>query len=289
MLSNGPAMLRQDHGFAEPVSPRKRRLQALIDYVAQTARTRSKVVSNVTDYGLFLRMLLNRGRLGTTRILTEKSAKTMFENHTGNVVVQRQVSALPALSKDFPVGAGEDKWGLLSGVVLLLPHGYEGQGPEHSSARPERILEAAADVNLRLVNCTTAAQYFHVLRRQAALLETDPLPLFVLTPKSLLRHPAVASAPRELAEGQFRPVIDDVGARTRPREIRRLVLARNSTKIKTRFGAITVKLVVHPDGFRRAMPEYDDLKRIAAATKLPLKQVHEEVLRSLGRGSRLDG
>ena len=85
--------------------------------------------------------------------------------------------------------------------MFLLPHGYEGQGPEHSSARPERILQAAADINLRLVNCTTAAQYFHLLRRQAALLQTDPLPLFVLTPKSLLRHPAVASTPRELETG----------------------------------------------------------------------------------------
>ena len=89
------------------------------------------------------------------------------------------------------ITSGRAKWGLRPSLVLLLPHGYEGQGPEHSSARPERFLQAAADINLRLVNCTTAAQYFHVLRRQAALLERDPLPLIVLTPKSLLRHPAV--------------------------------------------------------------------------------------------------
>ena len=97
------------------------------------------------------------------------------------------------------VTSGRAKWGLQPSLVFLLPHGYEGQGPEHSSARPERFLQAAADTNLRLVNCTTAAQYFHLLRRQAALLRTDPLPLFVLTPKSLLRHPAVASTPSELA------------------------------------------------------------------------------------------
>ena len=90
--------------------------------------------------------------------------------------------------------------------MLLLPHGYEGQGPDHSSARPERFLESAADINLRLANCTTAAQYFHLLRRQALLLSTDPLPLIVLTPKSLLRHPMVASSPRELAEGRWQPV-----------------------------------------------------------------------------------
>ncbi|MBI4264533.1 MAG: 2-oxoglutarate dehydrogenase E1 component [Acidobacteria bacterium] len=119
--------------------------------------------------------------------------------------------------------SGRAKWGVKPSLVFLLPHGYEGQGPEHSSARPERLLELAADLNLRLVNCTTAAQYFHVLRRQAALLPQDPLPLFVLTPKSLLRHPAVASAPRELEEGRFWPVIDDSDARARAREIRRLV------------------------------------------------------------------
>jgi 2-oxoglutarate dehydrogenase E1 component len=122
------------------------------------------------------------------------------------------------------VTSARAKWGLRPSLVFLLPHGYEGQGPEHSSARPERILQAAADLNLRLVNCTTAAQYFHVLRRQAALLESDPLPLFVLTPKSLLRHSAIASAPRELAEGRFQPVIDDAGARGRAKQIRRLIL-----------------------------------------------------------------
>lgn len=122
------------------------------------------------------------------------------------------------------VTSGRAKWGLKPSLVFLLPHGYEGQGPEHSSARPERILEAAADINLRLVNCTTAAQYFHLLRRQAGLLDQDPLPLFVLTPKSLLRHPAVASMPRELEEGRFQSVIDDQGARARAKDIKRLVL-----------------------------------------------------------------
>ena len=122
------------------------------------------------------------------------------------------------------VTTGRAKWGLKPSLVFLLPHGYEGQGPEHSSARPERFLQAAADINLRLVNCTTAAQFFHVLRRQAALLDEDPLPLFVLTPKSLLRHPSVASTPRELEEGRFQSVIDDLGARSRGKNIKRLVL-----------------------------------------------------------------
>jgi 2-oxoglutarate dehydrogenase E1 component len=122
------------------------------------------------------------------------------------------------------ITSGRAKWGLEPSLVLLLPHGYEGQGPDHSSARPERFLDSAADINLRLANCTTAAQYFHLLRRQALLLETDPLPLFVLTPKSLLRHPMVSSSPRDLAEGRWQPVIDDEEARARSNEVRRLVL-----------------------------------------------------------------
>jgi 2-oxoglutarate dehydrogenase E1 component len=122
------------------------------------------------------------------------------------------------------VTSARAKWGLTPSLVFLLPHGYEGQGPEHSSARPERFLGAAADVNLRLANCTTAAQYFHLLRRQALLLGTDPLPLVVLTPKSLLRHPLTASTPRELAEGRFLPVIPDGEARGREAAVERLVL-----------------------------------------------------------------
>jgi len=101
------------------------------------------------------------------------------------------------------------KWGQRPSLVLLLPHAHEGQGPDHASARPERFLQLAADINIRIANCTTAAQFFHLLRRQAALLLVDPLPLVVLTPKSLLRHASVASAPRELAEGRFRMVIPD--------------------------------------------------------------------------------
>ncbi len=122
------------------------------------------------------------------------------------------------------ITSGRAKWGLTPSLVLLLPHGYEGQGPDHSSARPERFLAAAADINLRFASCTTTAQYFHLLRRQALLLETDPLPLIVLTPKSLLRHPLVASSLRDFAEGRWHPVIDDEERRARTRDVRRLVL-----------------------------------------------------------------
>ncbi len=116
------------------------------------------------------------------------------------------------------------KWGLTPSLVMLLPHGYEGQGPDHSSARVERFLQMAAETNVRIANCTTAAQYFHLLRMQALLLKTDPLPLVVLTPKSLLRHPMVTSALRELAEGGYQRVIDDHEARQHAERVRRVVL-----------------------------------------------------------------
>ena len=118
--------------------------------------------------------------------------------------------------------ADRAKWGQDNGLVMLLPHGYEGQGPEHSSARPERLLQAFADINLRVVNCTTTAQYFHLLRRQARHAEMRPL--ILMTPKSLLRLPAATSRLEELATGRFRPVLDDAAAAERRDAITRLVL-----------------------------------------------------------------
>ncbi|MFP4148241.1 MAG: multifunctional oxoglutarate decarboxylase/oxoglutarate dehydrogenase thiamine pyrophosphate-binding subunit/dihydrolipoyllysine-residue succinyltransferase subunit [Nitriliruptoraceae bacterium] len=103
--------------------------------------------------------------------------------------------------------AAEDKWGETSGLVLLLPHGYEGQGPEHSSARIERFLVLAAEDNIQVVNATTAAQYFHVLRRQ--LHREVRKPLVIFTPKSLLRSPDATSKVAELETGSFREVLDD--------------------------------------------------------------------------------
>jgi len=133
------------------------------------------------------------------------------------------INGAQVIIDEFLVSA-RGKWGQRPSLVLLLPHAHEGQGPDHASARPERFLQLAADINLRLANCTTAAQYFHLLRRQAALLEIDPLPLVILTPKSLLRHPLVASTPRELAEGRFRMVIQDEEAEKRAADIRRVII-----------------------------------------------------------------
>jgi len=118
--------------------------------------------------------------------------------------------------------SGRSKWGQESRLVLLLPHGYEGQGPEHSSARLERFLDLAAEGNIRVANCSTPAQYFHLLRLQA--LRPALRPLVVLTPKSLLRHPAARSAATELAEGAFQPVIEDQRALESPEAIRTAIL-----------------------------------------------------------------
>ncbi len=119
------------------------------------------------------------------------------------------------------VVAGEDKWGQQSGLVLLLPHGYEGQGPEHSSARMERFLIACAQDNLRLVVPSTPAQYFHVLRRQVCAAPRKPLVLF--TPKSLLRARQSFSPVRELAGGRFLEVIEDPSG-PEPADVQRVVL-----------------------------------------------------------------
>jgi 2-oxoglutarate dehydrogenase E1 component len=123
------------------------------------------------------------------------------------------------------------KWGQTPSLVFLLPHADEGQGPDHASARPERFLQLAADINMRIVNCTTSAQYFHILRRQAALLVKDPLPLIILTPKSLLRSAFVLSPPRALAEGRWLPVIDDDMTPAQAKDVRRVILASGKVAV----------------------------------------------------------
>ncbi len=114
------------------------------------------------------------------------------------------------------IAAGEMKWGLLSGIVMLLPHGYEGQGPEHSSARIERYLQLAANDNIQICQPSTAAQYFHLLRRQALRLWRKPLVVF--TPKSMLRHPDASSSLAEFSRDKFLNVLPDNDVRN-PRRL----------------------------------------------------------------------
>ncbi len=116
--------------------------------------------------------------------------------------------------------SGLAKWGASTRLTLLLPHGYEGSGPEHSSARIERFLQLAAEGNIRVANPTTPAQYFHLLRRQARIAKQRPL--VVLTPKSLLRLPQAVSRLEELSGGRFEPVLSEPGIDPEP--VRRLIL-----------------------------------------------------------------
>jgi 2-oxoglutarate dehydrogenase E1 component len=134
--------------------------------------------------------------------------------------------------------SGRAKWGQTPSLVLLLPHGYEGQGPEHSNGRLGRFLQLAAADNIRVANCTTAAQYFHLLRRQAMLLEKEPRPLIVMTPKSLLRHPRAASSLDDLANEQFQPVIVDPLEREKAEQVTRLILCS---------GKVYVDLISHDE------------------------------------------
>jgi 2-oxoglutarate dehydrogenase E1 component len=119
------------------------------------------------------------------------------------------------------ISSGEQKWGRLSGLVLLLPHGYEGQGPEHSSARMERFLQLSAQHNMQVCTPTTPAQAFHMLRRQS--LRRWRTPLIVMSPKSLLRHKQAVSSLEDLSDGCFMPVITDYEV-TNPKTVKTLIL-----------------------------------------------------------------
>jgi 2-oxoglutarate dehydrogenase E1 component len=120
------------------------------------------------------------------------------------------------------IASGESKWGLTSRMTLLLPHGHEGAGPEHSSARLERFLSLAAEGNMRIANPSTAAQYFHLLRRQALI--RKPRPLIVFTPKGQLRQPAAAATLSQLTDEHFHFILDDPKAKERREKVERMVL-----------------------------------------------------------------
>jgi 2-oxoglutarate dehydrogenase E1 component len=142
------------------------------------------------------------------------------------------------------IASGQAKWRQQSSLVMLLPHGYEGQGPDHSSARLERYIQLSAEDNWRVANCTTAAQYFHLLRLQAFYLKRHPRPLIVMTPKSLLRHPLATSRLQDLSEGRFQPVINDQRACEHADRVRCIVVCS---------GKIALDLLAH--GSR---PQIDD-------------------------------
>ncbi len=162
--------------------------------------------------------------------------------------------------------SGRSKWGQLPSLVLLLPHAYEGQGPDHSSARLERFLDMAAEKNMRVVNCTSSAQFFHVMRRQAAVLKKDPLPLVVMTPKSLLRNPLVSSSLNEFSSGRFMPIIDDSLRGEDAEGVRRVILCSGKVAIDLEMSEMRKK---HPEiaVIRVEQLYYPPVEEIGSAVK----------------------
>ncbi len=185
------------------------------------------------------------------------------------------VNAAQVIIDQFLVSA-EEKWRRLSGLVLLLPHGFEGQGPEHSSARLERFLDLAVNDNIQIVNPTTPAQYFHVLRRQA--LRRWRKPLVIMTPKSLLRHPQAVSPLEDLEKGRFRRILFDRA--TPPDRVLRVLLCSGRIyyellrmqKELDRRDVVIVRLEqlypLHDDELREALEGY--------SPKTPVVWVQEE-------------
>jgi 2-oxoglutarate dehydrogenase E1 component len=163
------------------------------------------------------------------------------------------------------IASGRTKWGQLSRLTLLLPHGYEGQGPEHSSARLERFLQLSAEDNIRVAYPTTPAQYFHLLRQQG--LGTPKRPLAIMTPKSLLRHPRATSTVSELMSGEFRPVLPDRESFGSADEVTRLVLCS---------GKVYYDLLTAPA--RKELPQVA-IGRVEQLYPFPAGEVEELVAR----------
>jgi 2-oxoglutarate dehydrogenase E1 component len=206
----------------------------------------------------------------------DPDAVVLWEAQFGDFVNSGQVII------DQFIVSGLAKWGQTSRLTLLLPHGFEGSGPEHSSGRVERFLQACAEGNMRVANVTTPAQYFHLIRRQA--LVSKPRPLVVMTPKSLLRLPAAVSTLDELANGRFRKAIDDdfFSAEERPREdVTKLVLCSGKVfydisgheeRPRARHIAVARAELLYPfpeDELRDLLESYPNLKQVTWVQEEP--------------------
>ena len=166
------------------------------------------------------------------------------------------------------ISSAEDKWKIQNGIVLLLPHGYEGQGAEHSSARMERYLQLCAKDNMFVANCTNPANMFHLLRRQMKTNYRKPLVVF--TPKSLLRHPLAMSSKAEFIKGNFRALIDDT--LITPKEVKTLVFCSGKFyydlfKAREEKGRMDVALVRLEQLFPLPIKEIDAVIKVYNQTK----------------------
>ncbi len=206
---------------------------------------------------------------------TEPRCLTVWEGQFGDFANGAQVII------DQFISSGEAKWGRVSGITLFLPHGYEGQGPEHSSARLERFLQLCAEYNMQVCVPSTPAQMFHMLRRQMV----RPLrkPLIIMTPKSLLRHPLSVSRLEELAAGGFRTVIDEIDE-VQPAAVTRVVLcsgkvyfdllkARRDAKLQTVAIVRLEQLYPFPsEEYEAIIRKYDNAREIVWCQEEPQNQ-----------------
>ncbi len=217
----------------------------------------------VSSFEVFNSPLSEAGTLGFEYgySVAAPEAVVLWEAQFGDFVNSAQVIV------DQFIVSGLSKWGQTSRLTLLLPHGYEGNGPEHSSARLERFLQLAAQENIRIANCTTAAQYFHLLRRQA--LDASARPLVVMTPKGLLRLKQAASTLDELSAGGFQPLIDDPGTDGSP-------VGRRVTRLVICSGKFYYDLVGHES---RAAAETVAVARLEQLYPFPVRQAAELVSR----------
>ena len=219
--------LAQDSGSRKPAEP----VVADSDLSFQTEHPESQVTFSVYD-SLLSEYAVLGFEYGFS--VADPGALVLWEAQFGDFMNGAQIVIDQFLS------SAEEKWGQHSGLVLLLPHGYEGQGPEHSSARIERFLTLCAEGNMQVIYPTTPAQHFHALRRQ---MKNDPRkPLIVMTPKSLLRHPQATSPIEELMTGQFEPVLTDPSGE--PSSVSRVVLTSGKVYYDLRAARDAKKLNV---------------------------------------------
>jgi 2-oxoglutarate dehydrogenase E1 component len=228
---------------------------------------------NQAEFNVFNSLLSEYGVLGFEYGYSLASPKslTIWEAQFGDFANVSQVIF------DQYISSAYEKWGMMNSLVLYLPHGYEGQGPEHSSARIERFLNLTADNNIQVVVPTTPANMFHLLRRQ--MRSAFRIPLVICTPKSLLRHPMVTSSVDELAEGAFQEIIED--SVSKPGKITKLVftfgkLYYDLHKRQTEEGISNVAIVrveqlfpLNTDRIHSIIAKYPNLEKIIWAQDEP--------------------